>query len=76
MNTQAKHENPTASLKAIATPSNRPIVSAPPILIASTHTVDYCCGNCGTTRLHAEPGQVNNLVIRCTKCGGYSSTDT
>ena len=53
----------------------RHAIDAPPILIASTHTTDYCCGSCGTVLMHAETGQVHNLLIRCTACGGYNSTD-
>jgi len=70
------HQNPKVSLKAIPTPSCRPVVSAPPVLIASTHTIDYCCGTCGAVLLHAETEQVHNLVIRCTLCGKHSVTDT
>ena len=53
----------------------RHTVDAPPILIASTHTTDYCCGSCGTVLMHADTGQVHELVIHCTECGSYNSTD-
>ena len=53
----------------------RRAVSAPPILVASTHTVDYCCGSCGAVLLHADVGQVHGLLIHCTWCGSYNSTD-
>ena len=77
MNVQSTlHQNLRVSLKAISPPGHRPIVSAPPVLIASTHTIDYCCGTCGAVLLHAEVEQVHNLVIRCTQCGDYSTTDT
>jgi hypothetical protein len=49
--------------------------SAPPVLIASTNTVDYICGACGAVLMHAEHGQVDNLVIHCTECGSCNSTD-
>jgi len=45
------------------------------LLIASTNTVDYVCGDCGVVLLHAEEGQFHNLVIRCTACGSYNATD-
>jgi DNA-directed RNA polymerase subunit RPC12/RpoP len=77
MNVQSiPRQNPKVSLKAILPPGRRPVVSAPPILIASTHTIDYCCAACGAVLLHAEVEQVHNLVIRCTLCGNYSTTDT
>ena len=44
-------------------------------LEASSHTVDYLCGNCETVLLHAEAGQVHNRFIKCTKCGSYNATD-
>lgn len=73
MNQQPKqHEK--VRLQTVPTPSGR-FVSAPPVLIASTHTVDDGCGNCGAVLLHAEPGQVHNLFIHCTLCGSYSTTD-
>ena len=76
VNAQAKqHQNPKVRLKAIPPPGSHPFVNAPPILIASTHTVDYGCGTCGAVLLHAEAEQVHNLVIHCAECGSYSITD-
>jgi hypothetical protein len=49
------------------------VVTAPPILIASTHTVDYTCAYCDTVLMHAEDGQVHSLIIHCTRCG-YNAT--
>jgi DNA-directed RNA polymerase subunit RPC12/RpoP len=63
------------SLKLIDAPRFGAVLTAPPILVFSTHTVDYCCGHCGVELMHSEPGQINNLNIRCTKCGSYNSTD-
>ena len=65
----------TISLKIIPAPTTGPVVSAPPVIKASDHTVDYTCGNCQTLLLHAELDQIHNLTIRCTKCGSYNSTD-
>ena len=39
------HEHPRVALKLIPTPCAQHIVSAPLILIASTNTVDYVCGD-------------------------------
>jgi DNA-directed RNA polymerase subunit RPC12/RpoP len=68
-------EHPRVALKLISTPCAHHIVSAPPILIASTNTVDYVCGDCGVVLLHAELGQVHNLVIHCTACGSCNATN-
>jgi predicted RNA-binding Zn-ribbon protein involved in translation (DUF1610 family) len=65
-----------ASLKLISAPAIGAVVSAPPILNASDHTVDYYCGQCGTVLMHAEENQVHSLTIRCTNCGSYNSTDS
>jgi len=62
-------------LITIAAPATGPVVSAPPLIKTSDHSVDYTCGNCETILLHAELDQIHNLTIRCTKCGSYNSTD-
>jgi len=56
-------------------PAGTPVVRAPPVLIASTHTIDYECGHCGVILMHADLGQVHNLIIHCTQCESYNSTD-
>ena len=68
--------NPKVRLKVIPAPAIGAVVSAPPALIASTHTVDYCCGHCDVVLMHADRGQVHNLVIRCVACGSYNTTDS
>lgn len=68
-------EHPRVALKPIPTPRAHHIISAPSVLIASTNTVDYVCGDCGAVLMHAEHGQVHNLVIHCTLCGSYNETD-
>jgi hypothetical protein len=64
-----------ASLKIVRPPAIGSVVSAPPILKVSDNTVHYACGHCGAVLLHAEHGQVRNLIICCTMCGSYNSTD-
>jgi hypothetical protein len=70
---QKLHER--VSLKVIDAPRIGSVLNAPPALIFSNHTVDYACGYCAAVLMHAEPGQINNLYIQCTKCGCYNSTD-
>lgn len=62
-------------LKVIPAPAIGHVVHAPPVIVASTHTIDYLCGRCGTLLMHAELDQVHNLLIHCTACGAYNSTD-
>jgi len=63
------------SLKAVTAPAFGIVLRAPPVLIASDHSVDYACERCSTVLLHAEEGQVRGFLIRCTDCGTYNSTD-
>ena len=75
MNAPQQLQNPKLRLKVVPAPSIGAVVTAPPVLIASTHTIDYSCGYCDATLMHAEAEQVHNLMIQCTKCGSYNSTD-
>jgi DNA-directed RNA polymerase subunit RPC12/RpoP len=71
----ASKEHLRLALRFVAEPGTQHFVNAPPILSASSHRFDYICGTCGTVLMHAEEGQVHNLLIRCTECGGFNSTD-
>jgi DNA-directed RNA polymerase subunit RPC12/RpoP len=62
-------------LKVVTAPKVGVILDAPPVLKASEHSVDYTCGRCATVLLHADEGQVHGILIRCTNCGSYNSTD-
>jgi DNA-directed RNA polymerase subunit RPC12/RpoP len=63
------------SLKVIVAPATGHVLNAPPVVHASDHSIDYTCGHCGTTLLHAEENQVHGLLIHCTKCGSYNATE-
>jgi predicted RNA-binding Zn-ribbon protein involved in translation (DUF1610 family) len=67
-------DHPTVALKLVPAADYGHSASAPPVLMASTHTIDYVCGNCGAVLMHAEDGQVHSLVIHCTECGAFNST--
>ena len=62
-------------LNVVTAPASGAVLEAPPVLIASEHSVDYACGRCGTVVLHANEGQVDGVLIRCRNCGSYNSTD-
>ena len=70
-----EQQYPRVALKVVDAPKTGAVLTAPPILTASTHSVDYCCGYCSTVLMHAERDQVHNLLIKCTVCGAYNSTD-
>jgi phage FluMu protein Com len=75
----SEHQKPPhtrVSLKLVQAPKIGAVVTAPPVLIASIHTIDYCCAHCATVLMHADAGQVHNLLIKCTACGSYNSTDS
>jgi len=68
-------EHEQRSLKLIEAPRVGHVLNAPPTLIASSHTIDYTCGQCGAVLMHAEDGQGHGLLIRCSDCGSYNTTD-
>ena len=38
-------------------------------------TVEYRCGSCGAVLMRADEQQVHMLIIHCTACDAYNSTD-
>jgi DNA-directed RNA polymerase subunit RPC12/RpoP len=62
-------------LTVIGPPALGPVVSAPPVLNASDHTIEYVCGHCQAALLHAEEDEIRNLQIQCTRCGRYNRTE-
>jgi hypothetical protein len=40
-------ENPQRTLRVVESKGIENLVNAPPILMASSHTIDFFCGNCG-----------------------------
>ena len=64
------------SLKVVTAPATGLVLHAPPVLVASDHSVDYTCGPWrDTILLHAEENQVHGVLINCTNCGSYNSTE-
>jgi predicted RNA-binding Zn-ribbon protein involved in translation (DUF1610 family) len=62
-------------LKLVTAPATGRVLSAPPVLVATDHSVDFACGHCGAVLLHAEHGQVHGVLIRCKQCGSYNVPD-
>lgn len=67
-------DNPQRRLRVVEAKGIENTVTAPPILYANSHTIDFVCGNCGAVLLHAEDDQVHGLFIRCTKCESLNTT--
>jgi len=68
-------ENSKVVLKVVAQPRVGRVVDAPPILEATDHGIEHVCGNCGIVLMRAELNQVHNILIRCSECGSYNSTE-
>jgi hypothetical protein len=67
---------PQRTLKVVPVPlAIDAVASAPPVLEDRTPTVDYMCGSCGAVLMHADENQVHSLIINCTVCDAYNSTD-
>ena len=67
--------SPKIPLKVIVAPAIGVVLEAPPVLMASEHSVDYTCGRCATILLHADYDQVHGVLLRCRNCGSYNSTE-
>jgi len=62
------------NLAVVQLPKGGHSLDAPPIVIASTNTIDFCCGSCGEVLMHADDQQVEGVLLHCAICGGYNST--
>jgi hypothetical protein len=68
---------PQKTLKVVPAPlAIDAVPSAPPALEGRTPTVDYLCGGCGAVLMHADEDQARTLIICCSVCTAYNSTDT
>jgi predicted RNA-binding Zn-ribbon protein involved in translation (DUF1610 family) len=66
---------PPRKLRVVEAKGIENTVNAPPVLSASSHPIEFQCGNCGTVLLHAADGQVHGVLIHCTNCGATNTTD-
>ena len=64
------------ALKVVTAPVTGTVLTAPPVIKASEHSVDYTCGRCGTILLHAEEGQIRGVQLHCLNCGSYNMTES
>jgi hypothetical protein len=62
-------------LTVVPAPRVGHVLQAPPVLMASNHSVDYVCGRCEVILLHADHDQVHGVLIHCKNCGSYNRTD-
>jgi hypothetical protein len=63
------------TLKVVPAPLVQSVPSAPPVLELPNPTVEFTCGNCGAVLMCVAEEKVYPLVILCSSCGSYNSTD-
>ena len=66
----------TIRLKVIKAPAIGYAIQAPPPIVASEHSNQYLCGNCGTLLAIAEANQLHDLIVQCRRCGAYNGLET
>ena len=65
----------TKTLRVVPAPLVQSVPPAPPVLEMPNPTVEFTCGNCGAVLMRGEEGKVYPLVILCSSCDSYNSTD-
>jgi hypothetical protein len=63
------------TLKVVPAPLIEVVPKAPPVLEALNPTVELKCGNCSAVLMRVDEGKNYPLMILCTSCGSYNSTD-
>ena len=65
------------TLKVVPAPLIELVPRAPPVLEMPNQslTVEFTCGNCGAALIRGEEGKIYPLVVLCSSCGTYNSTD-
>ena len=64
-------------LKVVPAPLIELVPRAPPALELPNQslTVEFTCGNCGAVLIRADEEKGYPLVVLCSSCGSYNSTD-
>ena len=63
------------TLKVVSAPLFEVVPRAPPALELPNPTVEFTCGNCGAVLMRTNEEKVDPLVVLCSSCGSYNSTD-
>ena len=64
------------TLKVVPAPLVIEVVpKAPPALELPNPTVEFTCGNCGAVLIRGDEEKGYPLVVLCSSCGSYNSTD-
>ena len=62
-------------LTVVELPLGGRVADVLPVLVASATNSDFCCGHCGAVVMRAEGRPITNLIIECTWCNSYNSSD-
>ena len=65
------------TLKVVPAPLIELVPRALPVLEMPNQslTVEFTCGNCGAVLIRGEERKIYPLVVLCSSCGAYNSTD-
>jgi hypothetical protein len=67
---------PQKTLKVVSAPlAIEGLPKAPPVLEAPNPTVEFKCGNCSAVLMRVDEGKAYPLMIHCTSCDAFNSTD-
>ena len=51
------------------------VPKVPPVMEAPNPTVELKCGNCSAVLMRVDEGKAYPLMIHCTSCDAFNSTD-
>jgi DNA-directed RNA polymerase subunit RPC12/RpoP len=65
------------ALKTVPAPLiSAAVHDAPPVLVEGVEpSVEYTCGNCGTALMRVDESKPHSLMVHCTACDAYNSTE-
>jgi hypothetical protein len=64
------------TLKVVPAPlASAAVANAPPVLEKYEPTVESSCGNCGAALMRVDSSKPHILMVHCTACDAYNSTE-
>jgi DNA-directed RNA polymerase subunit RPC12/RpoP len=66
---------PQKKLTVVPVPLVEAVANALPVLEGNNPTVEYKCGNCGAVLMRVDENEVRPLIVHCTSCDAFNSTD-
>ena len=63
------------TLKVVSAPLIEVVPRAPPALELPNPTVEFTCGSCGAVLMRGDESKNYPLMIHCTSCDAFNSTD-